>query len=299
MRALTLIVLLVLLTSAAFADSTNTLTAKREFIWSDSAITHRDPFAKPPPPEVAKPDTIDGRLYWHGGAFVLPGTSDSVLLANGFVNVKRQPGSTMHDYFEAWWPVEMKSDELPLEIRQVRYSTKPLYAPEMRWNTFVERIGDGVYREVYLFVIPGLPPDFLLAQGILCDSVPGRTLGWADEYRCYWERERRGGLLPPEIYQVTVPEENATPKRINSLPQPSPHYSYHRRPDGFGYIWGFAKTESKADTAVLRRLGFIVDMGNPYLYPPGESPFPISVFWHKNLVVDSLPAEIRTITIEP
>lgn len=269
------------------------------FVWTDSLIANRGPFATPPPPELFRPDTIEGKLYWHGGVFVLPGTSDSVLLANGFINVKKKPGSVMHDYFEARWSVELDVSKLPLVIRQMRYGTQIPIPPSMPWNTFVEQIGDGVYREVCLTTIPNLPKEFFATYGILCGEEPRQRQGWADEYHCFWERERPRRTLPPEFIGMTTSEGDEPPKRTNKLPRTPSDYKFIKRADGHEYVWGKVITESKTDTATLSKLGFVIDMGDPDIYLPCEGPCKIGVFWQRNIVVDSLPSIILGINIPP
>lgn len=268
------------------------------FVWTDSLIANRGLFATPPPPELFRPDTIEGKLYWRGGVFVLPGTSDSILQTHGFFDIAKKPGSVMHDYFEARWSVELDVSKLPLAIRQIRYGTQIPIPPSMPWNTFVEQIGDGVYREVYLIAIPSLPIDFFATYGILCDEEPRQRQGWADEYRGYLERNRPRRALPLEIYQMTTPEGDAQPTRTNKLPQPSSDDGYFMGADGLEYVQGKVRTESISDTATLRKLGFVIEMGNPDLYQLC-SPCTIWLLWRKNLVVDSLPSGIGEIVLVP
>ncbi|MBU1982990.1 hypothetical protein KJ815_01135 [bacterium] len=192
-------------------DSVNArivLPSSRAFVWSDSAMAARGPFATPPPPESGSPpDTIGGRLYWHGGVFVLPGTPDSVLTAHDFRDVIRKPGSVMHDYFEARWPVDLELNRLPLSVRQVRYTVHRFSYPPISDLSKHEHVilGRRYYR-VQLLVVLNLPDAFFQAYGILRDPYPYYEPGWAIQYFCEWPKELPMHSAPREFICILVPE---------------------------------------------------------------------------------------------
>ncbi len=281
---------------SAADEATKNLDA---YVWTDSLITKRGHFATAPPPDVVQPTTIDSQQYWEGGVFVLPGTKASVLTENGFLDVVPKPGSVMHDYYEALWPIDMKLDILPLSIRQVRYNRRYNDLPQMSWNTFVVRMDSGVYRDVTLATIPNLNSEYFQNYGVLVAKERRRSFGWADEYNCYLERDRSRHMLPPEIIQMRVQESDSLTFRTNKLPQTPPDYKFLKRSDGQDYIEGFARVESKADTVILRKLGFIIDINSPDLLRPKSEKCTVWVLWHKNHVIDSLPIEIKSIVIAP
>ncbi len=199
------LVLLFMLTSAVWGQPPvpNDSVAANQFVWTDSLIANRGPFATAPPPESFKPDTIDGKLYWHGGVFVLPVTPDSVLLANGFRDVAKKPGSVMHDYFEASWPVGMKLETLPLAIRQVRYYQNPMgFPPSEDWARRETPGPDGIFYQVNLYTILGLPDNFFKAYGIKQHGV--KESGWNTMYQAYWPKILSMKNAPQEFYNLSV-----------------------------------------------------------------------------------------------
>ncbi|MFZ5432772.1 MAG: hypothetical protein ACOZB3_03260 [Calditrichota bacterium] len=179
----------------------NDSVAANQFVWTDSLIANRGPFATPPPPESFKPDTIDGKLYWHGGVFVLPGTPDSVLLANGFRDVVKKSGSVMHDYFEATWPINKDLNTLPLTIRQVRYGVYPMFYPiNEEWKRILNSTRERACYEIDLFVIPNLPDAFFDAYGIT--QYLKNTHGWVASHFACWPTDLPVTNAPPEFYEI-------------------------------------------------------------------------------------------------
>jgi len=142
--------------------------------------------------------------YWEGGVFVLPGTNVSVLTENGFLDVAQKPGSVMHDYYEARWPVGLALDNLPLSIRQIRYDRKPFDYPRP-WpeifrndQPYADRPG---FYLAYLGVVPGLPTNFFAFYDINRRHERQRE-GWVTEYLCWWSIGRNPEGLPLEFIYV-------------------------------------------------------------------------------------------------
>ncbi|MCC6475412.1 hypothetical protein IT157_00035 [bacterium] len=90
----------------------------------------------------------------------------------------KKPGSVMHDFYEAWWPVEMSLDELPLAIRQVRYHAGSMGYPfDVEWKKWEYTVQDRICYQVQLFTAPDLPKEFFLAYGIRQHVLI--ILGWS------------------------------------------------------------------------------------------------------------------------
>jgi hypothetical protein len=169
------------------------------YVWTDSLIAKREPFFPPPDkdqPDV-KPDTLDGIPVWHGIVLVVPGTSDSVLRSNGFLKLSPQPGSAMHDYYEAYWPTRLDWDGLPKTIRQVIYGipefSVPYFPPEHEHHE-----NGKTYCSLEIYVMPGVPKEFLKAYGILYVNDYGRRDG-TEMFAGGWPKDLRGPLVPYEF----------------------------------------------------------------------------------------------------
>lgn len=280
--------------SADYTASSTQDSTRKAFVWTDSLIAARGPFASAPPPEVALPDTIDDKLYWLGGVFVLPGTKASVLNENGFLDVEHKPGSVMHDYYEARWQIDMKLDSLPLSVRQVRYGQKRQEWNRPEWHK-VSLPPENMLKELRFNnantqVIPGLPKEFFKAYGWRLYPEPQAVNSWSTEYYCDWPQNTPDSLLPPEAYELTArPNKIPTVRNGNGMSRANDTIYHCERM----YNNGSAVIESIPDTTLLIENSFYLVAFSLFgATKTINGNYNVRIVWPPELVIETLPSQI-------